>query len=158
MTDIRAVCWEAISCLSGRAKGCGNVCKKVFGKPELQKRNLLMAISSFRNFSILFLYFTRGHMKITQKTKQVPLQSAFLFSAVNSKRKCLRQPSRNKYNKRIPYNLRQISRMDLKRENASDQVEVRCGFTSIFRRGWCAISGYCRHPLDYCFIRTAPCY
>ena len=35
MTDIRAVCWEAISCLSGRAKGCGNVCKKVFGKPEV---------------------------------------------------------------------------------------------------------------------------
>lgn len=35
MTDIRAVCWEAINCLSGRAKGCGNVCKNVFGKPEV---------------------------------------------------------------------------------------------------------------------------
>lgn len=35
MTDIRAVCWEAISCLSGRAKGCGNVCKNVFGKLEV---------------------------------------------------------------------------------------------------------------------------
>lgn len=35
MTDTRAVCWEAISCLSGRAKGCGNVCKKVLGKREV---------------------------------------------------------------------------------------------------------------------------
>ena len=35
MTDTRAVCWEAISCLSDRAKGCGNVFKKVFGKPEV---------------------------------------------------------------------------------------------------------------------------
>lgn len=35
MIDTTAVCWEAISCLSGRAKGCGNVCKKVFGKSEV---------------------------------------------------------------------------------------------------------------------------
>ena len=48
--------------------------------------------------------------------------------------------------------LEQISIMNLKRENASDQVEVRFGFTSNFCRGWCAISDYCWNPLDHCFI------
>ena len=135
--------------------------KKVFGKPEVVEEEPFDGHFQFSEILAYCSFTSRGDTVTNEdysKTKHVPLQSAFLFSTVNSKRKCLHQPSRNKYNKRIPYNLRQISRMDLKRENASDQVEVRCGFTSIFRRGWCAISGYCRHPLDYCFIRTAPCY
>lgn len=49
--------------------------------------------------------------------------------------------------------LEQISIMNLKRENASDQVEVRFGFTSNFCRGWCAISDYCWNPLDHCSFK-----
>lgn len=35
MIDIRVVCWEVISCFLGWVKGCGNVCKNVFGKLEV---------------------------------------------------------------------------------------------------------------------------
>lgn len=58
MTDTRAVCWEAISCLSGRAKGCGNVCKKVFGKPEVVEEEPFDGHFQFSKFlAYCSLYF-----------------------------------------------------------------------------------------------------
>lgn len=76
MTDIRAVCWEAISCLSGRAKGCRNVCKKVFGKPEVVEEEPFDGHFQFSEILAYCSFTSRGDTVTNEdysKTKQVPL-------------------------------------------------------------------------------------
>lgn len=82
MTDIRAVCWEAISCLSGRAKGCGNVCKKSLWKTGSCRRGTFWW--PFPVFEILaYCSFTSRGNTVTNedysKTKQVPLQNESVY-------------------------------------------------------------------------------